>query len=76
MTTCTPNECTYPNCPCPHQPLYRMQTNFEKPDIREQIAYVAKLRETLPDGEMLKAIQENLIAMRNLMYEKETHSQS
>jgi len=65
-----PNECLYPNCGCD------MQTNFEKPDIRKQIAYVANLRQTSPDGEMLKAIQENLIAMRNLMYEKATHSES
>lgn len=43
MTTCMPNECTYPNCPCPHQPLYRMQTNFEKPTIREQIALCSQI---------------------------------
>lgn len=72
MTLCMPNECTYPNCPCPHQPLYRMQTNFEKPSYQEQLNFL----DSLGDSVMIRAIKENVIIVRNLEYEKAPHSES
>jgi len=63
---CTPNECTYPNCSC----SVPMQTNFEKPSYQEQLDYLSSLGES----PMIRAIKENVIAVRN--YEKATYSES
>ncbi len=59
-----PNECLYPNCGCD------MQTNFEKPSYQEQLDYLSSLGES----PMIRAIKENVIAVRN--YEKAPHRQS
>jgi hypothetical protein len=47
-----------------------MQTNFEKPSYQEQLDYLSSLGES----PMIRAIKENVIAVRN--YEKATHSES
>lgn len=59
-----PNECLFPNCSCD------MQTNFEKPSYQEQLDYLTSLGES----PMIRAIKENVIAVRN--YEEATHSES
>lgn len=67
---CQPNECTYPNCPCPHQPS--TQTDYQKPSYQEQLNYL----DSLGDSVMIRAIKENVIVVRNLENEKATHSES
>jgi hypothetical protein len=67
MNSCQPNDCLYPNCGCSAPP---MQTIFEKPSYREQLDYLS----SLGDSVMIRAIKENVIAVRN--HEKATHSKS
>ena len=55
---CEPNECLYPNCACSEPP----QPVFEKPSYKEQLNYL----DNLGDSVMIRAIKENVIAVRNL----------
>lgn len=49
-----PNECLFPNCGCD------MQTNFEKPTYKEQLAWL----DAQGDSLMIRSIKENVIAVR------------